>query len=223
MTSLLVATPSYDARLGIGYVKSLFETGGELNQRSIPWGTCFIGGNALVEDARHDILCAFMESSHTHLLMVDSDISWSAPDVPRLLEYAEPLVAGAYLRRGMGDFAVLLDGGEPEVDDRGLVEVAGVGAGFVLVHREAIQKLWASHQDLVYRRPDGRERCALFLPLIEDGEMLAEDYSFCARWRQIGGRVSGASGSLCHPGVASSRTARANASSAVATLPAGAL
>lgn len=191
MTSVLIATPSYDARLGIGYVRSLFETGAELNQRSVSWGTFFLGGNALIEDARHDILAVFMESSHSHLLMADSDISWGAGDVSRLLDHREPFVAGAYLRRGMGDFAVLLDReiDEVEPDGRGLVEVAGVGAGFVLVHREAIQKLWAHHPELVYQRPDGRKRCALFLPLIQDGEMLAEDYSFCARWREIGGKV----------------------------------
>jgi hypothetical protein len=73
------------------------------------------------------------------------------------------------------------------------------GAGFMMIKRQALAAMVERYQDLRFSKEhqandplkDSRWRCALFNCLIDEatGAYLSEDYSFCRRWREMGGEI----------------------------------
>lgn len=91
-----------------------------------------------------------------------------------------------------------------------------VGGGFQMIRRSAIEKMIAAYPHTRFRRaqtlPKSGSRdetqspslFALFDPIIDPktGDYLSEDYSFCLRWRQIGGEIwIDAASKLTHTGL----------------------
>ncbi|MDR3508554.1 MAG: hypothetical protein P4L64_11700 [Caulobacteraceae bacterium] len=77
-----------------------------------------------------------------------------------------------------------------------------VGGGFQLIRRQALERMIAAYPETrfssTHDRPKGGEKraassnlYALFDCIIDPdtGAYLSEDYSFCRRWRQIGGEI----------------------------------
>lgn len=86
----------------------------------------------------------------------------------------------------------------------GLMEVVDGGTGFMLIKRSVIEKMIKHYPELAYKNDahevklDGttsfdtvNTNYALFDTMIdtEDKRYLSEDYAFCRRWQEIGGRV----------------------------------
>lgn len=92
-------------------------------------------------------------------------------------------------------------------DIKEIEEVDYVGTGFMLIKREVILKMQDNYPELKYkigRREIGLE-CygyALFDCIIYKEEYLSEDYVFCKRWTDIGGKIHGyRNAKLRHTGV----------------------
>jgi hypothetical protein len=79
------------------------------------------------------------------------------------------------------------------------VKARYVGAGFLMIRRKALTSMVEHYQGLRFSREHQAEdplrdnpwRCALFNCLIDEatGTYLSEDYSFCHRWRKMGGEI----------------------------------
>jgi hypothetical protein len=127
------------------------------------------------------------------LVFIDADLSWSPDDLLRLASYDTPFVAGVYQRKSRAkvDFAVKF-GSAIGLDAQQLIAVDRVGTGFMRLRRDCIEKMVAAHPALRLKHPtapdDGRFH-ALFDTAIVDGEFIGEDFTFCDRWRAIGGQV----------------------------------
>jgi len=84
------------------------------------------------------------------------------------------------------------------------------GTGFMLIRRAALERLIEAHPELQYgavqahpRPRAGRRHFALFDCMIdpETGIYLSEDFTFCRRWRKLGGKVwLDTEGRLSHTG-----------------------
>ncbi len=193
---LLIGTPCYDGSLGVGYVRSLIDTERALRGAGIPLGMHFTVQNSLITHARNEVVAAFLASDATDLLFIDSDIAWQASDVLRLLRYDAPMVAGVYRRKTeAASYVVRFPDRESVTRDRetGLVQASRVGAGFLRLRRDALERMVEAYADLRYR-PDGADEDtpphhALFDTAMIDGTFCGEDWTFCARWRAIGGTV----------------------------------
>ncbi len=102
------------------------------------------------------------------------------------------------------------DGAEYEARD-GFVTGRYAGTGFMLIRRGVFEKMIAAFPETRYRAAHTQpvpaasaNQCALFDCMIEpeSGDYLSEDYSFCRRWRGLGGRVwLDTQGALTHIGV----------------------
>jgi hypothetical protein len=93
---------------------------------------------------------------------------------------------------GLGDEPVM-----PRLDADGFIEVAEAPTGFMCIRREVILKLIAAYPELNYM-PEGAEKRVnshlywLFFDCMVEPETrryLSEDFAFCRRWRDIGGKV----------------------------------
>ncbi|MBB4711165.1 hypothetical protein BJ965_001047 [Streptomyces luteogriseus] len=143
--------------------------------------------------SRHGITEMFLASGAPWLLQIDSDMVFTPDHVLTLLQAADaaerPIVAGhckgfdQHDGQEVGEAFRTVGGRlEPVLHPPAncLMEVALVGTGFLLVHRDVFLRMRTD-------RPTAR------LPWwdysVVDGDPYAEDYTFCERARQAGYRI----------------------------------
>ena len=168
-------------------------------------------GHADIYLLRAQILAAFLaDKDATDLVMIDSDVGWEPGGLLKLLSHDLDLVAGSYPKREEPltfMFRSEMDIGGPLMGDpeTGLVEVWGMPGGFMRCRRSMVEKMVAHYADLNAMDRDGKTVCRVFDPYWirseTDNRVLSEDYAFCQRWRDIGGKVfMDASISMAHVG-----------------------
>ena len=189
--SVHIATPTLDGGLDARYVSALLRSTDALRARKIHYEIGFEIGNSLIADARNQLVSRFLRGSCTDLVFIDADVVWEPDDLIRLLGWPVPLVAGVYQRKSTKlDFAVKFGA---KIGARGeLVIAERVGTGFLRIRRDCLEKMAAAHPELRLRDakdPDNRQLFALFDTAIVEGEFIGEDFTFCDRWRALGGEV----------------------------------
>ena len=171
-------------------------------------------GHADIYLLRAQILAHFLaDEAATDLVMVDSDVGWEPGGLIKLLSHDVDFVAGAYPKRQdpiTFMFRSARDDGEQLMGDpaTGLIEVWGMPGGFMRIKRTAAEKLVSHYGPELNALDDWSPSgtvCRLFDPYwirtAKGNRVLAEDYAFCQRWRDIGGKVfMDASISMAHIG-----------------------
>lgn len=171
------------------------------------------------------------ETTASHILFIDADIAFAPTQVSRMLDAGKDIVAGMYplkvlqwdhraqARNQAGEAmetAALLYVGVPclgaELErDGSFVTAVYCGTGFMMIARAAIVSMVAAYPQTRYRAihafplPVGAqaEQHALFDCMIDPatGDYLSEDFTFCRRWRDIGGKIwLDQAGALTHCG-----------------------
>jgi hypothetical protein len=178
-----------------------------------------LGNDSLITRARNSLVRTALDNpATTHLMFIDADIGFTLDQVARMISFDREVVAGMYpLKLIHYDEAVLarVRAGEPLqtaqiryvgapfADERrreedGFVTAEYAGSGFMLIKREAIERMIEAYPETRYTAAHDRafpsrspNQYALFDCVIdpETGEYLSEDYTFCRRWRAIGGEV----------------------------------
>lgn len=157
-----------------------------------------------IVDVRNIFLTTFydMLPNATHMLFVDADMQFEPKLVVDMLKADKPLVGCLYPKKRypiewVG--SALKEMGKP--DENGLLELAAVGCGVMLIRRDCVTEMIHSGQakiqtdtaktQLRHMIEGGADRIIrAFDKLIdEDGGHLSEDFSFCYRHRKSGGKV----------------------------------
>ncbi len=215
----MVATPCFGGQISVLYATSLFKLQklaraySDFNLKIL-----FKDGDALITRARASLMSQFLDDpSATHLLFIDADIGFEPEQVVRLIQCGADMCAAVYpIKRIDWDKLKHHDrGARPnpaaaalqyvfEVDDpnaviaqAGFVKVRYAGTGFLMIRREALERMCARYPQLRYKRDhsidaatESDNRFALFECMIdEDGTYLSEDFAFCKRWTDIGGEI----------------------------------
>ena len=167
----------------------------------------------------------------THILFIDADISFEPENVFRLLAARKPVAAGIYPlkayywdkvcreRLAQGEpiesaglhYVGKLETGERLLREGDFATAVHAGTGFMLIERATIEQMQEGYPETRYRGVDaytsgGRASpggYALFDCIIEphSGTYMSEDFTFCSRWQQLGGRIwLDTSASLTHNG-----------------------
>jgi hypothetical protein len=190
-----------------------------------------LGNESLITRGRNTLVARFMDQADaTHLLFVDADITFQPADVVRMVGFGEDVVAGMYplkTREWNAEAVARVQGGEgpdtaplryvgavcrgaaAEARD-GFVTGEYAGTGFMLIRRGALVRLMGAHPELHFLAAHDRgsqdpspHQFALFDCMIEPEtrHYLSEDYTFCRRWRDLGGRIwLDTRGKLVHTG-----------------------
>lgn len=192
--SIYIASPCHDEKYDRRYVKAFENTTNMIRQSGgmVDWGEA--PGVAEPALARAKLAGAFLRSHHDKMLMIDSDMGWSPIDVIRLASLGLDFVAVAGPKKtGERQFAFrALDASSidiTQINGIDLMEVAGVGGAFCLISRACIERMVAAYPEQSFFSEIGQLEHALFDNLIVEQQRLSEDYSFCHRWRAIGGKV----------------------------------
>ncbi|GBQ34548.1 hypothetical protein HLH34_05505 [Gluconacetobacter azotocaptans] len=211
---IFVATPCFGGVVTQEYMESVVACAGVLR---VPMTLSLLGDDAMISRARNTLLHKFLTlSDASHILFIDADIGFPAEAPARLLAAGKDVIAGMYpikdrfwdkttqenvLRGEAQDTASLRYVGETEAmhqtwEKGPLIQTHFAGTGFMMISRRAITMMAKSYPETAYRRIDaagetGGEHYALFDGSIdpETGTFLSEDFTFCRRWREIGGEV----------------------------------
>lgn len=194
--SIMISTPSMASRPEALYTMSLLATRNELNSLGVPNNWSLERYNADIGMARSHLVSEFMRTDHTHLLLVDDDMTWEVSALHRLIYANKPFVAVAGPKKfyPLAFAASHVDAaGNPTqliIDqDTGTAEVTHVGGAFLLLRRDCLETMIAGYPELEYVDGAGNTCWGLFLQQVENRRYLPEDFSFCQRWRRLGGKV----------------------------------
>ena len=217
---VFLATPCYGGVVTQGYMQSVFGLTRQAGPDGYDVTLALLGQDALITRCRNTLLAHFMAlDTTTHILFVDSDISFDAQLAGRLLASSKDVVAAAYpLKTFYWDTRARqrLEGGEAP-DTAGLRYVGElckgplahregdlatadyVGTGFMLISRKAVAQMIAAFPETCYSAihayPTSGNSSVAFHALFDcmvdplTRIYLSEDFAFCHRWRSLGGQI----------------------------------
>jgi hypothetical protein len=217
--NLVIATPCFGGQISVLYAASLFKLQSLMRgYDGFNLKVLFKDGDALITRARANLISQFLDDpTATHLLFVDADIGFEPEQVVRLIECGADMCAAIYpIKRIDWDkvrsvidakrnnpaaaamkYVFEVDDPNAIIERSGFVRVRYAGTGFLMIRREALEKMCAHYPHLRYQRDHSIDtarasdnRFALFECMIaEDGTYLSEDFAFCNRWTSMGGEI----------------------------------
>jgi len=153
---------------------------------------------SLVPRARNSLVAKmlFFEPKSTHLMFVDADIGFDPEEIFKLILADKDVVGGLYPKKALPIQYVVnkITGAKKKGN---LVQVTNLGTGFMMIKRNVIETMIAKHPELHYIDAIGLDekyspyKYALFDTAIDPAtlEYMSEDYTFCKRWRDMGGEI----------------------------------
>ncbi len=195
-THVAVATPCYGNIMVSQYTRSLALTTARFQSLGIGFDLMFLANEAIIGKGRNALVAAFMESKATHLWFVDADMGWEPDAIVRLIGAMKvggyDVVAGAGPRKATPTSFCLNFSHEMKKDEKtGYIEALTVGTGFMVISRDAIEKMIASHGNNYFIDPITNKKIYnLFENEIDEHRQFwSEDYTFCNKLRAIGGNI----------------------------------
>lgn len=204
--SVLIAIPYYRDFEGPCTI-SIARTVSDLGAHGVE--TACIGLRyASIAEQRDALVDSFLATHHTHILFVDSDMMFPKSLARTLKDFDLPFVGAIYAKREISLPKIIeaARAGKPNpeahgytysywpltgpmtIASNGLCEVNGVGFGFVLLRRDCLEMM-RPHAPVYDSGILKKEARGFFQPTKDGAKSLSEDFSFCHRWRQVGGKV----------------------------------
>lgn len=203
---VFIAIVSYAMEIEARVWTSLLGVMGPLSE--LGWNTTIRvrTNDADLARARNAMVADFLSTDATDLFFLDADVSWEPGAMERLLvRRGVDMVAGIYPQRvDDGTFPVrwLVDQDKKgifsydpvsgEVSENGVIEVAGVPAGFLRLTRKCCEMMTKANEDRWYYEGSLKSGKAVSLfefRVHDDHHRWSEDLTFCRRWRELGGKV----------------------------------
>jgi len=168
MRKVMIGSPCYDGRLDVWYGNSLCNTIKEGVKRDIEIIPIWISFDALLQRARNDTIHTMLQGGFDELVWIDSDIEWQPEEFFKLLDYPVDVVGGTYRKKGdIEEYVIRQLQRKPADPTTGLLEVDGLGTGFVRMSRAACQYLWDTSRPYIDPK-DNLERRMIFDVVLED-------------------------------------------------------
>ena len=163
-------------------------------QNNIDFQVDTLSNESNVNRARNSCAAKFLSGDCTHLMFVDADIQFDPTDIVKLINHNKDIVGGIYPQKTLPPKMVVntLNNGETQGD---LIEVGTLGTGFMLVKRRVFEEM-INHGATPYvdaiglSEKENSNQYDFFQCTIDSkGRYLTEDWSFCRRWRELGGSI----------------------------------
>lgn len=185
---VLIGTPSYDGRIDTWFADSLVRTIKQADPKLINIHAIYPSYDSLVQRARNDLVRMAMDGGYDTLFFIDSDVEWEPEWFFRFLARPEPIVGAALIKKSdQESYTVkIIKKNLTKSEDDVLVQVDGLGTGFLKVDRFALEKLWLMSEPYVH---DGVPNRMVFDLKIVDGDLISEDYVMCHKWQSLGYKV----------------------------------
>ena len=205
--SIFIATPCYGGKADVNYVSSLMRLVALLYQYKVRFYLSLIGNESLITRARNTQAAQFMAhpDKFSHMMLIDSDIEFQGEDILRMLFEDKDILCGAYPLKCIPPKTVVKLKSKELVDGK-FYEVVNAGTGFMMIKKRVFEKMHEAYPQYKYNlNPEtmstsnikenlDKYAYTLFetqIEEMEDGTLnyLSEDYFFCRRWQDLGGKV----------------------------------
>jgi choline kinase len=188
MRRILIGTPSYDGRIDVWFANSLIETVKRAEKEGIFVHAIYTSYDSLIQRARNSLVKLALDGGYDDLFFIDSDTEWEPDWFFNFLSRPEPVVGGSLIKKTEkeGYTVKLINKKLKYSEDKKLIEVDGVGTGFMKVSRFALEKLWEISEDYT---SEGEKHRMVFDIKVEDGDLISEDYIMCNKWKSLGYKV----------------------------------
>ena len=191
MTKVHFMTPCYGGQITEVCFNSYLQWSIIATKNNIDFQIDTLSNESNVNRARNTCASKFLSGDATHLMFVDADIKFNPTDVVKLLTHDKDIVGGIYPQKTLPPKMVVntIDNGKREGN---LIEVGTIGTGFMPIKRTVFEKLieegatpYNDQMELINNNQYDFFQCTID----SRGRYLTEDWSFCRRWRQVGGEV----------------------------------
>ncbi len=154
-------------------------------------------GNSCIQNSRNSLTAAFLETTCTHILFIDSDTVFTPEHIALLLSRDVPIVSALIAKKKDGPIEWALCGSEEMQTWGDLIRVKNIGAGMILIKREVFERMAerfgeAMRYDLGSTRTPGKPEYEFWgqgiYPGLVDGKRIwmGEDFYFCQRATDCG-------------------------------------
>ena len=192
---ILIATPAYSGQITTLTAQSVDQAKDE--GRRLGWEVRWmvLNGSADIADMRNQVLGLFLNTPCDDLLFVDADVSWSPGTFAHIMAHDVDVVAGLYRERTDAriKYPACWSGREMKENPvtGPLLEAEAVPAGFLRLRRDGVEEM--ASQAVHWVQDDSKLK-GLRYPFLFDwtwlgDRRLSEDYTYCHRWRDLGGQV----------------------------------
>jgi len=168
----------------------------DFQKNGLSFGLETVSNESLVTRARNTLIAKAMSNkSNTHFMFIDADVSFKSEDIFRLIGADKDVIGGMYPKKSYPIEYVFNPIGDDVPNEHGLQPVRHVGTGFMLIKRTVIEQMFAHYRDLWYQSDLGLDPAfdtymySLFDTEVINKKYLSEDWTFCNRWRAIGGKI----------------------------------
>ena len=194
MTKIHFLTPCYGGNITEVCFSSYLGFTIMAMQNGINFQIDTLSNESNVNRARNSCAAKFLSGDCTHLMFVDADIQFNPQDIVKLVNHDKDIVGGIYPQKTLPPKMVVntLNNSEQQGD---LIEVGTLGTGFMLIKRSVFEKMIEEgatpYVDAIGLSPEENANQYDFFQCTIDskGRYLTEDWSFCRRWRQLGGKI----------------------------------
>jgi len=228
---LWILTPCYGGLCHVNYINKIIETKELLATLGIRVVLQFIRNESLITRGRNNLVAKAMNDQETsHILFIDSDITWEPTDILKLIINEKELSGGIYpikkyhwdrlnstnlesiiakknlpYNRGLTTEQLIyhnllhynfnyLQNSNTIV--RNCMEVYTLATGFMMIQRKCIEKMIEKYPQFKYtddcgflQGDENKYAYALFDCAIVNDHYFSEDWMFCHRWKEIGGKI----------------------------------
>jgi len=214
---VFIATPCFGGLVSQHYMQSVIALVTYAGQAGFDATLALLGHDSLITRSRNTLVSQFLSTPATHMLFIDADIAFEPQHVHRMLAFDKDFVGGIYplkvidwtptaMKRAVNGEALttaplhyvgtMCEGDELERDGA-FVTGQYCGGGFMLIKRQVIERMIAAYPESRYERLHAFSNAkadvnyALFDCLIDPQTKayISEDYGFCQKWRDIGGKI----------------------------------
>lgn len=165
-------------------------------QWGLEWSLDTLVNESLIPRGRNALVARAMHNPRaTHLMFLDADIGFDPEYILMLLQEEVDVIGGGYPKKSLPIDYVINPINDGESDDA-KAEVERIGTGFLLMKREVFSRMAEGMPELKYTDDCGLDpsindhlyaffECGLFGEKV----FMSEDWLFCNRWRNLGGRI----------------------------------
>lgn len=190
MKNVIIGTPTLNGKLDVWYTNSLIETIKLSYSYNINIFPIFISYDSLIQRARNDLISMVIENKKIdELIFIDADIEWNSEDFFKLLSYNVDFVGGTYrLKTDEKERYVVKTDKIFNLDDKlNLIEVNGLGTGFLRLTRNCIEQLWNNTKEEYYY--NNKQKKMIFNVIVENNDLISEDINLCNKWRKLNKKI----------------------------------
>ena len=215
--TLFVSTPCYGGVCLQAYAESMMRLQRTCAANNIQMMLDTTENESLVHRARNLAVARFYQKTQaTHFLFIDADIHFDPESVIRLIKSGHEVAVACYPKKCVMWDSVdehLKNGGAGNDLSRvaaslvmnfksqntqivnGFAEVLDGPTGFMLIKRDVFTKMHEKYPELEcvndHQNRDLERYVAVYDCMIdpESRRYLSEDYAFCRRWQQMGGKI----------------------------------